>query len=280
MGMPGGITKERRAFEEEYFGGMWLADTCYFPYIAESGKKRRTYLIAIIDDHSRMCVGAGLFNADNAFNFQIVLKRAVSAYGIPTKLYDDHGSSYQNSQLRFIAAEIGTILIHAPVRDGAAKGKIERMFRTFKERWLYGFDTNSIHSLEEFNDSLMEYVRAHNLIVSSSTGKTPMERFLMTRDRIIQPKSQEWLDECFMNRVRRKVRNDSTVSIDSISFDTPMQFIRQTVEVRFLPGHMDEAYIFDNGTKYPLKLTNKVSNGKAKRKSITVDYSKGGNSDV
>ena len=44
--------KDRRAFEEEFFGGMWQADTCYLPYITENGKSRRTYLIMIIDDHS------------------------------------------------------------------------------------------------------------------------------------------------------------------------------------------------------------------------------------
>lgn len=34
-------TKDRKAFEEAYFGGMWQADTCYLPYIREDGKSRR-----------------------------------------------------------------------------------------------------------------------------------------------------------------------------------------------------------------------------------------------
>ena len=42
--------KDRKAFEEAYFGGMWQADTCYLPYIREEGKNRRTYLIMILDD--------------------------------------------------------------------------------------------------------------------------------------------------------------------------------------------------------------------------------------
>jgi len=117
-----GALKDRKAFEEPFFGSLYQADTSYFPYVADDhGKRRRTYLIMIVDDHSRMIVGARLFFEDNAYNFQKVLKDAVATYGIPNKLYCDHGSTYENSQLPFICGSIGTVLIHAPVRDGAAK---------------------------------------------------------------------------------------------------------------------------------------------------------------
>ena len=82
--------KDRKAFEEDAFGKMWQADTCYLPYITENGKTRRTYCIMIIDDHSRMIVGGRLFYNDNAYNFQKVLKDAVATYGIPDKLYVDY----------------------------------------------------------------------------------------------------------------------------------------------------------------------------------------------
>ena len=47
-----GLLKDRKAFEEPFFGAMWQADTCYFPYIPDdSGKRKRTYLIVIVDDY-------------------------------------------------------------------------------------------------------------------------------------------------------------------------------------------------------------------------------------
>jgi len=271
-----GPMKDRKAFEEEFFGAMWQADTCHFPYVPdENGKKQKTYLIAIVDDHSRMIVWAKLFFEDNAYNFQKVFKRAIAARGIPNKLYVDHGPSYENSQLNLICGSVGTVLIHAPVRDGAAKAKVERMFGVLKGRWLHALDTGQIRSIEEFNQELVEAVRKHNLTVNSSTGQTPMDRFLATRGRIRTPVSDEWLDECFMNRIVRKVKNDSTLSLLNNQFDAPMQFMRQTVEVRFLPDDLENAYIFDNGKHYPLKLTDKQANSKVKReKWPTVDYSK------
>jgi transposase InsO family protein len=272
-----GPLKDRKAFEEPYFGAMWQADTCFFPYVPDdSGKRRRTYLIAIVDDYSRMIVGARLFFEDNAYNFQKLLKDAVATAGIPQKLYVDHGSSYENSQLKFICGSIGTVLLYAPVRDGAAKAKVERTFGVLKSRWLNGLDVRQIHSLEEFNRELAEAVRKHNLTVNSSTGQTPMDRFLGTRGRIRLPESEDWLSECFMNRELRKVRNDSTLSLQNMQFDAPMQFIRSTVEVRFLPNRLSEAYILDCGVRYPLKLTDKQANSRVKRENLpTVDYSKG-----
>jgi hypothetical protein len=229
-----------------------------------------------VDDHSRLIVGARLFFEDNAYNFQKVLKGAVSTYGIPNKCYCDHGASFENSQLGFICGSIGTVLLHAPVRDGAAKAKIERTFGSLKSRWLNGLDISQIRSLDEFNKELTEATRQHNLTVNSSTGQTPMDRFIATRGHIRAPGPEEWLDGCFMNRIHRKVRNDSTLSLFNMQFDAPMQFMRQTVEVRFLPDRLKEAYIFENGAHVPLKPTDKVANSKAKRDVWpTVDYSKG-----
>ena len=57
--------RDRKAFEENEFGKMWQADTCYLPYITEDGKTRRVYCIMIIDDHSRLLVGGELFYNDN-----------------------------------------------------------------------------------------------------------------------------------------------------------------------------------------------------------------------
>jgi hypothetical protein len=82
--------RDRKAFEEDAFGKMWQADTCYLPFITEDGMRRRVYCIMIIDDHSRLLVGGGLFYQDNAYNFQKVLKQAVGTYGIPLKLYTDY----------------------------------------------------------------------------------------------------------------------------------------------------------------------------------------------
>lgn len=268
--------KDRKAFEEPYFGAMWQADTCYLPYISEDGMKRRTYLIMILDDHSRLIVGGQIFYNDNAYNFQQVLKNAVATYGIPHKLYLDNGSNYIDKQLTLICGSIGTVKLHTPVRDGASKGKVERNFRTLRERWLNGLDTSTITSLKIFNNLLSEYIRKHNTTVHSTIKETPMDRFLRTKGQIKLPKSHEWLDQSFHNRVDRKVNNDACISINKTYYDAPQQFIGMKVQVRFLPGAMEDAYILYDDLPYPIVRTDKVANSKTKRNNPhnSLDYSK------
>ncbi|MCI5826764.1 MAG: DDE-type integrase/transposase/recombinase [Lachnospiraceae bacterium] len=114
--------RDRKAYEEDEFGKIWQADTCYLPHITEDGRTRRVYCIMIIDDHSRLLVGGELFYNDNACNFQKVLKDAIATYGIPDKLYVDNGCSYSNEQLSMICVSLGVLLLHTKIRDGASKG--------------------------------------------------------------------------------------------------------------------------------------------------------------
>lgn len=274
--------KDRKAFEEAYPGGMYQADTSYTCFINENGKARRTYLIHVVDDCSRLIVGARFFYNDNAYNFQIVLKEAISRHGLCNKLYLDHGSPYSNHQLTLICGSLSIIKIHTPVRDGASKAKVERSFRTIKDTWLHGFDPSTVTSIEELNRLLADYVRKRNTTVNRTIGETPIERFQKGNAHIRIPKSKEWLDECFMNRITRKVNLDATISIDNVYYDVPMQFIRSKVEVRYLPDKMDDAYIMQDGKHYPLRRTNRVENGLTKRENVhAIDYTKiGGIKDV
>lgn len=265
--------KDRKAFEEEFACGMYQGDTLYGPYLVEDGLRRRTYLIMLLDDKSRMIVSGRFFYADNAYNFQKVLKDAVASRGIPTKLYVDNGSPYKNEQLAMICGQLGTVLIHTPVRDGASKGKVERNFRTLRSRFLNVLDTSKLSGIDELNSELLAYINKHNTTVHSATGETPQERYMRDMANIKMAFDKELLDQCFMNRIKRLVRNDATVMIDKEMYDVPMEFIRTKVEIRYLPDAMEKAYILYENKQYLIRKTNKVENGKTKRNnSYELNY--------
>ena len=269
--------RDRKAFEEDEFGKIWQADTCYLPYITEDGRTRRVYCIMIIDDHSRLLVGGELFYNDNAYNFQKVLKDAIATYGIPDKQYVDNGCSYSNEQLSMICISLGIVLLHTRIRDGASKGKVERHFRTLKERWLYTLDISSITSLVQFNGMLRDYIRDYNTTFHRGIDCIPLQRYEASKDHPRRPDSRQWLDDCFLNRITRKVRKDSTITIDKVCYDVPMQFISAKVDIRFLPDDMDSAFILSDGQKFPIRQTNRNENCHTKRNNLPViDYSRTG----
>ena len=269
--------RDRKAYEEDEFGKIWQADTCYLPYITEDGQRRRGYCIMIIDDHSRLLVGGELFYNDNAANFQKVLKNAIASYGIPDKLYVDNGCSYSNEQLSMICVSLGILLLHTRVRDGASKGKVERHFRTLKERWLYTLDINAITSLAQFNTMLRDYMRSYNTTFHRGIHAVPLDRYEASKDPPRKPASRQWLDDCFYNRITRKVRKDSTVAIDKVCYDVPMQFISARVDIRYLPDDMDSAFILFEDQKFPIRQTNRNENCHTKRSTLpTIDYSQAG----
>jgi len=49
-----------------------------------------------------------------------------------------------------VCVRLDILLIHAPIRDGAAKGKIERFFRGFRDRFLV--QHIEFKTLEALND--------------------------------------------------------------------------------------------------------------------------------
>jgi hypothetical protein len=78
-----------------------------------------------------------------------------------------------------------------------------------------------------------------------------------------------------MNRIKRKVKNDATLRFNNIWFDAPMQFIGQSVDIRFLPDRWDDAYIYYEGEHFPIRRTNKEENARTKRAQMpAVDYSR------
>lgn len=268
--------KDRKAFEEEFATGMYQADTLYGPFITENGVSRRTYCIMILDDKTRMIVGGKFFYEDNSINFLQVFKEAVLSYGIPGKLYVDNGASYRNSQLPLICGQLGSVLIHTPVRDGASKGKVERNFRTLRTRFLDALDPASLSCIGELNRLLVEYIRSHNTSLHSATGMIPHTRYMEDILRVRMPKSREWLDDCFLYRVKRKVRNDSTVILENRLYDVPMEYIRCSVEIRYTPGNTESAFIFDEDRRIPIRLTDRVENSKTRRTN-TYSLNYGGN---
>jgi len=227
-----GASKVRMAFCKAHANEMWQADTLYGPYVRIEGKLVQTRLIAFLDDASRVCCHGQFFAAENVDTLIEGLRSAFYKRGVPRSLYVDNGCIYSSKEILQICARVGCLLHHTPVRDGAAKGKIERFFRTVRELFLAR--ELDLNSLENLNRQFIQWVEiSYNAQTHSVLGMSPLDRFALDRSRIRYLPPNEANDEMFFVEEERHVRTDNTFSFKSLRFESPRHLPDRTIQVRF-----------------------------------------------
>ena len=128
--------KLRQSFCMQFANELWQADTMYGPSIKQvDGSWKKTFLIAFIDDASRVITHGEFFYNDNTQNMVEAFRTALFKRGKPERLYFDNGSNYKSKEILQACVRLNILLSHAPVRDGAAKGKIAKS-RFLKKAFL------------------------------------------------------------------------------------------------------------------------------------------------
>lgn len=261
------VKKEMRRYEKEHINDLWCGDSSVGPYIKINGKKEKIYMIALIDDASRMIVGIKVFLNDNFVNLMSVMKSAISKYGKPKYFNFDNGSPYKNEQMSLLAARIGTVIRYCEPYSPQSKSKIERWFRTCKDHWMRAINWDNFTSIEELEISLHKYVNEYNNTVHSSLGITPSERFFEESD-YIKRLSDKQVKESFYLEIDRKVSSDNIVIIEKKQYEVPYRFNKQNIKLRY-SYDLKEVYIVNKSGELELiELVNKIENSKIKRKKI------------
>ena len=235
----------RLKFSMLHANEMWQVDTMVGPYVHDPIKnaKRKTYLIAFIDDASRLIVHAEFFFHDNTESLAASLQMAMTKRGKPQIIYCDNGANYSSESIRVACVRLGIKLSHAPIRDGSAKGKIERFFRTFRDQFLT--INHDLSSLEELNRLTTRWVEDdYNDRFHSAIQMKPIDRFAIDRSRIEFLPSEEYIDEVFFVEEKRLVAKDNTFRFDNQLFEAPVHLRRIKIQIRFHPKKRDRVLVY------------------------------------
>jgi putative transposase len=119
--------QDRRKFEAELPNDLWQSDVMHGPRVLVDDKRRKTYLIAIIDDHSRLMTHGMFYLSEALTSYLDALKSALLKRGLPRKLYVDNGPAFRSNHLEYITASLNIALIHAKPYSPQGKGKIESL---------------------------------------------------------------------------------------------------------------------------------------------------------
>ena len=221
--------QDRRKFEAELPNDLWQSDVMHGPKIEINGRLRKTYLIAIIDDHSRLIPHAQFYLSEALTSYLVALEEAFLRRGLPRKLYVDNGPAFRSKHLEYITASLNIALIHARPYQPQGKGKIERWFKTIRSSFLPGFKGNTLY---ELNEAVCLWVdNVYHQRKHSSTGEPPFKRFTACME-CLRPAPDNLRDH-FRKSARRKVAKDRSITFKGRLYEAPVALIGKQIELLF-----------------------------------------------
>jgi transposase InsO family protein len=230
--------EDRRRFAYARAGQLWMSDVMHGPAVpGEDRRKRKTYLIAFLDDATRVIPHAAFAFAENTRAFLPVFKQALLRRGLPARLFVDNGANYRSHQFALICAKLGVALIHARPFQPEGKGKIERFFRTCRAQLIAELSDRDTAGLAALNRRLAVWIEGeyHQQPHRGLERQTPLERWAQTAEGLRYPDPGMDLDDLFLFEDQRKVQNDRTVSLHGQVFEVDAGLIGQRVTLRYDP---------------------------------------------
>jgi transposase InsO family protein len=254
-----------RRFEQEGPNRLWQADVCHGPWLADPqdpAKKRRTYLVAFLDDYSRLVCHAQFYFAEDLVSLLHCFKQAILKRGVPAKVYCDNGAVFQSRQFALVCANLGIRHLSARPYAPEGKGKVERFFGTVQRSFIpevVRLNPKTLEELNEFFWAWLEQFYHHH--VHAETGQTPATRFAKGPGeiRLVDPLA---LTAAFLWREKRKVDKTGCFSFQGNRYEAPPHLAGKTVEIRYDPFDLSRLQIFHEGQAMgearPLELSRKT----------------------
>jgi transposase InsO family protein len=231
--------QDRRRFAFAHAGQLWMSDVMHGPTVAVPGHgRRKTYLIAFIDDATRVVPYCAFALSENTQAFLPVFKQALLRRGIPQRLFVDNGANYRSQHLALVCAKLGVALIHARPYQPQSKGKMERWFRTARAQLVSRLSAADTAGLDALNRRLWAWVEGeyHHSPHRGLEEQTPLDRWAMTADQVRLAGPHLDLEALFLFEAKRRVQRDRTVSLNGTLFEVDAALVGHTVTLRYDPG--------------------------------------------
>ena len=212
------VGKTRLRWQAEKPMALWHGDVCHGPSLRIEGKVRPLRIHALMDDAARFVVALEAHHTEREVDMLGLLVRALRRHGKPDALYLDNGSTYRGDTLATACARLGITLLHAKPYSPESRGKMERFWRTLREGCLDFIGT--LTSLHDVNVRLLAFLDAHyhSAPHAGLMGRAPRAVFDAATP-VPGDFDEASLREALTVRIRRRVRRDTTVSIDGKDYE-------------------------------------------------------------
>jgi transposase InsO family protein len=255
----------RLRWQASHPGAIWQVDVCHGKSLRGPSGLIPVRVHGMIDDASRYVVGLEAMATERERDMLTFLAAAIRRHGFPAAIYLDNGSTYSGQALRVACERLGVTLIHSTPHEPQGRGKIERFFRTLREKCLDY--TGTCSSLHEVNARLLAFLDRsyHTRPHAGLLGRTPASVWAEGAS-ALRPFDAAVFAEAFTVRLPRRVRRDSTLELDGQTFEVAQGFLagkRVEVAQRQIDGR--EAWVEHEGRRFELKPVNPQANATRSR---------------
>jgi hypothetical protein len=212
-------------------GALWQLDATPHHWF---GELEPLYpLLDMVDDCSRVIVGARLYPHECLLAYMDFLPRAFEEYGFPLALYVDHHSFFFSripDNLTYLAEALRRYDVTLkPAPTAQAKGKIERQHQFWQNRLPSFFAVHGIGQIEQANppvDALRQHHNAEELHREiDMTPNTAWRRAKREGRYLLRPcRKDPWWKYIWSIRQRVRVGLDGTVSLDGTKIKLGSRF--------------------------------------------------------
>jgi len=225
---PKAKAKPVRRWQTQKVGQLWQYDPS--PHRWFRGQDWQATLLHMLDDHSRVIVGARLYERETLLAHRDFASLVFQTYGLPLCLYVDCHSFFfaqtPEAHTQFAAALrfYGVSLRFAPTPQ--AKGKIERWHQFWQHRLPSLFAAEKICDLPQANPLLDPLRQHHNQMEKHrEIGSTPQQAWDLAKKEkrwALRPAPRcPWWPDVFSQRTRITVGSDSQVAVGSQRLSVP-----------------------------------------------------------
>lgn len=266
--------RQRKAQE----GMLWQIDATPYAWLEE--RASAFALHAAIDDATGIVTGAVFRKNECREGYSLVMQQGIQQYGIPLELYSDRHTIFRSPNEKLtveqeLAGEAKPLshfgkaitdlhIEHIKARTPQAKGRIERLWKTFQDRLVTELRLLGVNTMEEANRALPLLLEKHNK--KFAVVPAVAESAYLPLDPSVT------LEHIFTVREYRQMGNGNTLSYNgriytlaapgSLRLDA-----KSTVEIReTLQGEM---LLWHQGQALPLKVTEKPARAVAETKKAS-----------
>ena len=234
----------------------WQGDTCQILYIPDpenEEKKKKVYLIAWLDDYSRVITHAQCYFNEKLPMLEDSLKKAIMKYALPENIYVDNAKIYCSEHLERICGKLGVNIIHSRPYRPQGRGKVERLFSTIKKSFaseIYLMQEEKNLTLSEVNDYLSIWIKQHyHKKVHSSTKKRPVSMFENDTTPLRNVDLGK-LHDAFLLEENRKVSKAGLISLNNIKYQADLGLVGRDVLIRYDPYNLEQIQVFCEGERF------------------------------